>query len=285
MQRCPIAACVVTKTDLYPEWRRIVELDRGHLGRAGIDIPVIPVSSFLRLAARRDAAADRRVRISRAGRVPRRHRAAAARRRRAAPRWPVPPSSSPISWTRRSSAEKAVLERPDQAGQVVERLRSAAGRAAALASPDATWQQVLGDGLQDLVAEVEHDLAERLRTVLRDVESVIDDGDPKAMWDGIGIWLRSQVVAVGGGQLRHAWPRPRPSWPAEVGSRFALDAGEPVRAMTGAPPESLAGRWPWPRPARWSPRAAGSAPSCCRPGPRPSCRWRCSAWPAACSAR
>ena len=28
---CPNVACVLTKTDLYPHWRRIAELDRGHL--------------------------------------------------------------------------------------------------------------------------------------------------------------------------------------------------------------------------------------------------------------
>ena len=46
----------MTKTDLYPAWRRIVELDRRHLGDAGIDLPVIPVSSFLRLRAWRSPA-------------------------------------------------------------------------------------------------------------------------------------------------------------------------------------------------------------------------------------
>jgi hypothetical protein len=54
LERCPTGVCVVTKTDLYPQWRRIVELDRGHLAAAGIDMPVIPVSSFLRLRAWRD---------------------------------------------------------------------------------------------------------------------------------------------------------------------------------------------------------------------------------------
>ena len=54
VERCPLTALVVTKTDLYPQWRRIVELDRGHLARAGLDLPVIPVSSFLRLRAAKD---------------------------------------------------------------------------------------------------------------------------------------------------------------------------------------------------------------------------------------
>ena len=49
--RCPKIICVVTKTDLHAEWRRIVELDRGHLADAGLDVPLVPVSSFLRMRA------------------------------------------------------------------------------------------------------------------------------------------------------------------------------------------------------------------------------------------
>src|SRR4051794_40829699 len=42
---CPNVACIVTKTDLYPEWRRIVELDQAHLAGAGISTEVFGVSS------------------------------------------------------------------------------------------------------------------------------------------------------------------------------------------------------------------------------------------------
>ena len=45
---CPNVACVITKTDLHPEWRRIVELDRGHLATAGITAEIFAVSSTLR---------------------------------------------------------------------------------------------------------------------------------------------------------------------------------------------------------------------------------------------
>ena len=54
--RCPRAALVVTKTDLHQHWRQIVETNRRHLAQAGLDIPVLPVSSFLRLRATRQPA-------------------------------------------------------------------------------------------------------------------------------------------------------------------------------------------------------------------------------------
>src|SRR5262249_8954508 len=51
LERCPRVFCVLTKTDLYGEWRRIAEINQGHLQRAGLEIPIVAVSSFLRMRA------------------------------------------------------------------------------------------------------------------------------------------------------------------------------------------------------------------------------------------
>ena len=51
MKLCPNVACVLTKIDLYPQWRTVAELDRQHLIKAGIDAPLLPVSSTLRIHA------------------------------------------------------------------------------------------------------------------------------------------------------------------------------------------------------------------------------------------
>ena len=60
MRLCPNVACVVTKTDLYPDWRRIIELDRGHLDARGSRRRSSP--SRPRCAARREARGRRRQR-------------------------------------------------------------------------------------------------------------------------------------------------------------------------------------------------------------------------------
>ncbi|MEZ4569470.1 MAG: dynamin family protein [Thermomicrobiales bacterium] len=51
VKRCATVMVVMTKIDLYPEWRRIVEINREHLERAGIEAPIVPVSSTLRNVA------------------------------------------------------------------------------------------------------------------------------------------------------------------------------------------------------------------------------------------
>ena len=63
VERCPRAALVVTKTDLYQHWREIVDPNRGHLADAGLDdpgppgvvVPAAPGSPATRRSTRRAA--------------------------------------------------------------------------------------------------------------------------------------------------------------------------------------------------------------------------------------
>ena len=239
LDRCPRAACVVTKTDLYPEWRRIVEIDKGHLARAGLDIPVIPVSSFLRLGARRDpsllAESGYTELVDFLGRGI--IRAANAQAAAAAAR-DVDFVAGQIG--QQIQAENSVLTEPAKAEQVVAELASAQSRTASLVSSTATWQQVLSDGVQDLVADVEHDLQGRLRAVLRDAEGIIDSGDPKNSWGDIEVWLRRNVVAAAVANYDTLAERTT-DLATDVSERFSLDAGGPIVLDASVPPADVAG--------------------------------------------
>src|SRR4029450_9185342 len=48
---CPTVVVVLSKTDLFPDWRRVRDLDRGHLERLGLTLPILARSPTLRLAA------------------------------------------------------------------------------------------------------------------------------------------------------------------------------------------------------------------------------------------
>ena len=194
VERCANAACIMTKTDLYMEWRRIAELDQQHLRDAGLDIPLFPISSFLRLAGN-DAELltesgfpsliDHLLGTVVAG--------ATAQKVESAER---EVDFITVQLEEKLRAEQAVLDQPAQAEQVVERLDEARRESQQLAAPTATWQEMLKDGIQDLVAHIEFDLQERFRTVIRDTEAIIDEGDPKHTWPDIDVWLRRQVVAA-----------------------------------------------------------------------------------------
>jgi GTPase SAR1 family protein len=196
LDRCHTVALVLTKTDLHRHWRRIVDLDRAHLARAGVDVPVIALSSFLRMRATHRPALNEESGfgplveyLARDVVQPAAARAAAA-------------AAAEVEFVadqlaKQSDAERVVLARPERSNEVVERLSEASGRAHALTMPTATWQQMLNDGIQDLVADVDHDLQARLRRVLKDVRDLIDHSDPRDTWLDTGAWLRRESAAAG----------------------------------------------------------------------------------------
>ena len=224
--RCPMAAVVVTKTDLYLHWRRVVELTRQHVIDAGLALPVIPVSSFLRLRAARQPDLN-----SESGYAPlveflgkdvfRSSTAKAA----ATVAHDVDFVASQLA--HESDTERIVLARPEESQVVVNKLGQANQRARALTAPSSAWQQMLADGIQDLVADVEYDLQARLRTVLRDAREIIDEGDPRDTWPDTEAWLRRQV-ATAGVENRDLLRLRAGALSDTVARQFNLDAGDGV---------------------------------------------------------
>lgn len=240
ISRCPRAALVVTKIDLYPQWADIVELNRGHLRRAGFTIPTLAVSSVVRRAVPdtvRSAPREQRVEIEAAmnaesgfsdlvsflaGEVVPAGRAEAART-----------AAYEVDFVADQLQHGAQLERralasPRAREEVVADLDATEHRARALAGPSATWQQTLGDGVQDLVSDVEHDLQGRLRTVIADAEKIIDDGDPEQTWPDVEEWLRRNVATVTV-ENRDLLVERTEQLASSVAEQFDLQAGSTIR--------------------------------------------------------
>jgi Dynamin family len=239
--RCSKIVCVVTKTDLHPEWRRIVELDRDHLASAGLDVPVVPVSSFLRMraAATVDDAMNAEsgypalVEFLRSAVVA---QGGAARAERVAAEVGFVAGELSRGW----QAESEVMARPEQADALVERLSKAAAAAQALQSGGAPWQQVLSDGIQDLVADVDHDLRTRLQVVVRSGEEIIARSDPAESWGEFEVWLRRQVVTAAVATYDYLAQRAT-ELTDRVGQQFQQDAASPIAFSITAPVAKLEG--------------------------------------------
>jgi len=224
VSRCPRTALVITKTDLYREWRRIADLDRGHLRRAGLDLPVIAVSSFLRLRAARDPALNAESGFAELVRFLARDVVAACRAESARA------AAGELDFVtgnlaEQSQAELAVVSRPDDGERAVEELDRARERATRLVSPTATWQQMLSDGIADLVADVEHDLTQRLRTVLQSADELIGQSDPLQTWTDTEVWLRRQVAMAAVANRDLLTERAR-QLAEDVAEQFDLQAGD-----------------------------------------------------------
>jgi hypothetical protein len=220
---CPNVSCVLTKIDLYPEWRRIYELDLGHLTAMGLTAELIPVSSTLRLHALERNDNDLNIesgfpvlatlladRVTHAEHLVRRS-----------------VCNTVLGVTEQLaaslSAELGVQEHPETLEETVSELRIAKERVGALRDRSARWQQTLADGAADLSADIDYDLRDRMRDIMRNAEDEIDLlGDPAVVWDEFAPWVNEQVASATSANF--VWANERANWlAARVAQHFAED--------------------------------------------------------------
>ena len=222
---CPTVVCVLTKVDVCPEWRQIAELDRGHLAAQQLTAPVLPVSARLEVLAvqLRDkelheesgvgvlAAHLRREVVGRAERLAREQ---------------VVHDLRSVSEQLQAGlrGELAALQDPAVAEQVVADLERAREEVEDLRRRSSRWQQVLADGVTDLRADIDYDLRDRTRAVVREAEEAIDAHDPGELWDDFADWLDQRVAAAVADSF--VWATQRSEYlAAEVVEQFTRDGG------------------------------------------------------------
>ncbi|MHA6620467.1 dynamin family protein [Pseudonocardia sp. DLS-67] len=224
MKLCPNVACVLTKTDLYPHWRRIEELDRGHLRRAGVEAEIFPVSSVLRLHAAKEQ--DNEL-MDESGFKPLvdylLHKVVAQSDDldRTSTSHDVLSVADQLSSGMR--AELAILEDPEKVNALVEDLTKAKARADELKHRSSRWQITLNDGVADLQSDIGYDLRDRLRTIGREAEQLIDDSDPAEVWEQFSDWFHQQISSAASANF--VWAAERARWLAtQVAEHFAEGA-------------------------------------------------------------
>lgn len=221
---CPSVAVLITKTDLYPHWRQIVDANAGHLKREGLDVPMIPLSSLLRSHALRlndeelnaesgfpDLYAFLRDEV--VFRADTTTRAAVS----------LDIRSATEHLTLAMGSELAALRDPERAAAAVAGLQRAKSAAEDLHKKTSQWQQTLSDGIADLASDIDHDLRDRLRRVTREAEQTVDEGDPASDWAELGDWLEEQIAASVGDNF--VWAHERALWLAELVAEHFAAAG------------------------------------------------------------
>jgi hypothetical protein len=224
MKLCPNVGCVLTKTDLYPHWRRISELDRGHLRAQDIRAEIFPVSSTLRLLAAKNQDTAMLEESGFRGLVDfllRRVVAMSDDLDRRSTSQDVLAVCEQLAGGMK--AELAVQENPERLDAMVADLTRAKGRADELKQRSARWQLTLNDGVADLQSDIEYDLRDRLRSIVREAEQLVDDADPAEIWDQFAEWFHQQVAAAASANF--VWAAERARWlAARVAEHFAEGA-------------------------------------------------------------
>ncbi len=234
---CPNVACVLTKTDVYPDWRRIAELDRHHLRTAGVDAELLAVSSTLRIASIESKDADldsesgfpaliaylRERVVGQADQLARRSTA-----------HDILAVIEQLAVTLRS--EHAAHADPESAQTVIAELTQAQQRSAALKERSARWQHTLNDGVADLNADIDYDLRDRMREISREAEEEVDNGgDPHKIWDQLSSWAEQEAASAVA--TNYLWTTQRARWLADqVAEHFSTEGTEvlpKLRTETG----------------------------------------------------
>jgi hypothetical protein len=231
---CPNVACVLTKIDLYPRWQWMAELDRRHLRDAGIEAELLPVSSVLRLHALRgrdhtlnaESGFPALVTFLRERVLGQSEQLA----NRAAANDVVTITAQLASGMR---AELAACEDPERAGQLVAELEQARQRADEMKDRGARWSQVLYDGIADLSADVDYDMRDRMRVIVREAEKALDGADPKKIWDQFAAQLEEQAAAAVAANF--LWATQRAGWlAAQVAEIFEEDGAGSLPQLRAA---------------------------------------------------
>ncbi|MGQ0575087.1 MAG: dynamin family protein [Pseudonocardia sp.] len=237
---CPNVACVLTKNDLYPDWERIAELDRGHLERAGIAAELFTVSSTVRWHAVLHNDADANAESgypALVGYLRRRVLGQADRLARRSTVHDVLAVTDQLGGTLR--AELAAARDPAAVADLVAGLTAAQEQAAALKERSARWQTTLKDGVADLNADIDHDLRDRLREIVGAAEDELGDGaDPTKVWDQIAAWVEQEVSSAACANFVWATNRAR-ALAQRVAEHFAGDRDELLPALRDDPSDAL----------------------------------------------
>jgi hypothetical protein len=186
VELCPTVLFAQTKTDLYPSWERILDINRGHLARAGIDIPTVAVSSMLRTEAlaRRDRA------LNEMSRFPELIEALSTK--------VVDPAKASAEARSQSDIrgitglvrgglddEKRMLADPSTVKKAVGELQQATERLEYLRGPGAKWSVLVGDRVADLSNDVSYSFRTGMRTISRTMDDLVEDLKTGQHWDNM----------------------------------------------------------------------------------------------------
>lgn len=242
LRACPTVIGIQSKTDLFPDWRRVLEINQGHLTTAGLDLTMVPVSAQLRLtaAARKDMTLNAEsgfpVLLDTINqRIVGRRDALV----RTSTRHDVTGVLEDLTTNLRR--EQGVLEDPKTLSELTAELTETRRHAEELKRRSARWQTTLSDGVGDLNSDLDHDLRDRIRRVVREAEAAIDEGDPAEDWETFAAWLEERVSASITDTFQ--WADENATWLLnKVGEHFTQEAMTAVPAFEMAGIEQLASK-------------------------------------------
>ncbi|HEX7661724.1 MAG TPA: dynamin family protein [Pseudonocardiaceae bacterium] len=210
---CPNIIVALTKIDMSPWWRDIAERDRRKLADAGLRATLVPVSSTLRLHAAKtgDTALNTESGFPQLITILRQD--ATNKPDQLAPRAVAMLTTTALAGLITSlQAEVAANQSADspRTAEALARVDAAGRRMEDLRHQAALCQTTLSDDIGDLMSDIEYDLRDRTRSILREIDRVLDSSDPLHCWDRIAEWLTEQLNEAA--ETNFGWLLDRADW-------------------------------------------------------------------------
>ncbi|HKN98173.1 MAG TPA: dynamin family protein [Pseudonocardiaceae bacterium] len=221
---CPNVVVALTKIDLVPRWRQVAERNLELLSGARVPARQIPISAALRMVAAQQGDTAINAESGFPELIGFLQRQVAAKSEEVAPRAVGVACGHAIQAlatdVRTAIATPVVTRTPDVEAQLADAQRAMNE----LRRLTTRCQTVLADQMTDLIVDVEHDLRDRTRRILREVDRMFDEADPRTAWESFDEWLRDSLNEAA--EINLGWLIARCQWVADrVIASFPTDRG------------------------------------------------------------
>lgn len=234
VKTCPNVIVALTKIDLSPRWRQLLDRNKAKLARAEVSARLIGVSAVLRLQAAKTGDQQINAESGFVDLVGCLQREVVGKSQHVAPRTVAVVTSSTIAALVTTLRSRLTGTDSPHATAAAAQVTGAQERMEDLRRLTTRWQTAVGDEMADLTADIEHDLRERTRAILREVDRALDESEPLTAWEQFGDWLVENLVDAA--DANFAWLVERCHWLADrVASEFPTETGEPIVTL----PEDL----------------------------------------------
>jgi len=197
VERCPQVIVALTKIDLYPAWRKILDLDRQHLTGILDGASVLPTSAAAAIAAIRRSDADLAVESG----VPqmRDHvlQQLLDRTRKAAVRRSLTEAIELVDHMAAVAAQELEIVRdPARISDANAAYEHAVANLEQVRGPGARWGQMLADRMADLSSAASFRLRGGVRDIIGSLDHAIEELRSPADWEALSDQLQDDVAAL-----------------------------------------------------------------------------------------
>ncbi|WP_114454351.1 dynamin family protein [Halopolyspora algeriensis] len=190
---CPNVALVQPKTDIVPQWRQVVELNRKHLSNAGISAKIFPVSAKIRVRATSAKDPDLNTESGFPPLLDYLRNELAGKHEEFTRKLVSHNITDVVDQLMTALREELSNQNPRTATETLLELESAQRRAEDLKRAVGRWQKTLSEGIQELYSDIEHDFRERSWTIQHQVGEIFDEADPNTTWEEFAEWLSTSL--------------------------------------------------------------------------------------------